>query len=99
MLDEVSQSLKNDLCAVMFRDLVGELPFLRGRDASFVALIGMELQPFYALAGEYICRRGVIGLEASHPANEPSPMHSHPTNELVVSLLLGLEVYGCARAR
>ena len=63
MLEEISQSLKNDLCASLFRDLVADLPFLQGRDAAFVALVGMQLQPFFALTGEYICRRGVISLE------------------------------------
>ena len=64
MLDEVSQSLKNDLCEVIFREMANDLPaLLAGRDASFVALVGMQLQPFFSLPGEYICRRGVIGLE------------------------------------
>lgn len=63
MLDEVSQSLKNELCESMYRELADDLPFLQGRDASFLAMVCLRMRPFFALPGEYICRRGVIGLE------------------------------------
>lgn len=63
-MDEVSQSLKNDLCVAMFKDLIHDLPLLlKGRDASFTAFICMQLRPFFAVSGEYVCRQGVISLD------------------------------------
>ena len=63
MLSEVSSTLKHELCGVMFAELVKDLPFFQKRDASFVALVGVQLEPFFVLTGEYVCRKGVIGME------------------------------------
>ena len=60
---QVSTTIKNELCAVMFKELMRDIPFFRERDASLVALICIKLEPFFVLAGEYICRKGVIGME------------------------------------
>ena len=63
VLSEVSSTLKHELCGVMFAELVKDLPFFQKRDASFVALVGVQLEPFFVLTGEYVCRKGVIGME------------------------------------
>ena len=63
VLSEVSSTLKYELCGVMFAELARDLPFFHGRDASFVALVGVQLEPFFVLTGEYVCRKGVIGME------------------------------------
>merc|ERR1719446_1244491 len=63
MLAEVSSTLKHELCNHMFAEIARDLPFFHHRDASFVALVGTQLEPFFVLAGEYICRKGVIGME------------------------------------
>ena len=63
MLSEGSSTLKHELCGVMFAELARDLPFFHGRDASFVALVGVQLEPFFVLTGEYVCRKGVIGME------------------------------------
>ena len=63
VMDEVSQSLKNDLCKTIYKDLIEDLPYLRDRDAAFTSIMCMELKPFFALSGEFVCRRGVISLE------------------------------------
>ena len=63
VLSEVSSTLKHELCGVMFAELARDLPFFHGRDASFVALVGVQLEPFFVLTGEYVCRKGVIGME------------------------------------
>jgi hypothetical protein len=47
----------------MLRELVVDMPLLRTRDAQFVARLGMQLQPFFALAQEFITRHGVVGHE------------------------------------
>ena len=60
---QVSTTIKNELCSVMYKELVRDIPFFRERDASLVALICIKLEPFFVLAGEYICRKGVIGME------------------------------------
>jgi len=63
MLEEVSTSLKNEMCVQIYKDLIADLPFLHSRDPSFISHICVHLQPFFALEGEYICRRGVISME------------------------------------
>lgn len=47
----------------MLRELIVDMPLLRTRDAQFVARLGMQLQPFFALAQEFITRHGVVGHE------------------------------------
>ena len=59
----VPDDLIGRLPQVMLRELVADMPLLRTRDAHFVATLGMQLQPFFALAGEFITRHGVIGHE------------------------------------
>ena len=63
ILHEVSSTLKHELCDHFFGDIVSDVPFFQGRDPSFVALVCLKLEPFFMEAGEFVCRKGVIGTE------------------------------------
>ena len=55
-LDQISTSLKHELCSHIYADLVERLPFFHHRNPSFIALVCQQLGPFFVLAREYICR-------------------------------------------
>ena len=63
ILNEVSTSLRNDICLDVFGGLISDLPFLHGRDASFLASACIHLLPFYVVSGDYVGKRGVIAME------------------------------------
>jgi hypothetical protein len=60
---ELPDSIHADLCMEVYQEAISRVPLFNGVGIGFMRLLSMVMQPELALAGDYIVRKGDIGLE------------------------------------